>query len=1253
MVIGEKLGVYRLVAELGSGAMGTVYRAEDEAGAVFALKVVHAHLLSTPEFRERSLREARIGQQIRHENVVATYGIETEETDGEETLYLSMEYVEGDTLRALLLDMDRVPEDLCRHIAFEIVKALEAIHDKDVVHRDLKPENVLITKDHVVKVMDLGVARRTEETLALSKTGAFVGSIPYGAPEQFLASEPDPRSDLYALGVMLYELSTGKHPFPGTDAGMVIQSHLNVEPRPVAEINPQLTPFFEELVKVLLAKSPDDRFASAAAVADVLERAETSEWWIERVRSMRAAAQKPLRRVRVPRETGIYGRDEPIARLRASFDRACDGDGRVVIVEGEAGIGKTRLVDEFVAQLRESNVDFNFLFGSYPPGGAATAAGAFSTAYLEEFGAGGLEESLEEYLAVTPSLVPAFAALLRGEPTPKGEEPLNKDSLHAVFVHATRALAAERPTIVLIDDLHFAPNGGRGLFAALALALPGHRIMLVGASRPGLPEDWVANVEHLPHGSRLQVPRLGPKDLAALLMDAFGSQRLAEELAYQIGIKSDGNPFFAFEIIRGLREGQFITQKPDGTWVRTQVIEQIQIPSSVLDLVQARMADLGEDERSLLEVASCCGYEFDPRLVGEVLEMARIPALQKLGRIEKSHRLIRSVGARYLFDHHQVQEALYEGLAAPLREAYHAALADAIESRDYLDRSEGVTAVMLCRHLFLGGRGASAGAYLDVALSHLEKGYLHEAFVELIDQALSTTGLLTGHARVEILLRARAMLDLLGLNVRERAVLDEAMALTADGCAEPDVGLRARVLHKMGEHLYRASEYEPADGRFREALDLAESVGDRGLAGQVIGALGAIAFDQARFEDARDLFASYRDISIETGDRMGESAACGNLGIALKNLGQVEDARLCGERQLAISKEIGNGRGEAIATGNVGLIYSLLGQKDQARAHFESCLELSRRIGFRRGEASATGNLGTVYQDAGEFEKACECHRSHRELSRETGDRRSEAISAGNLGLGLASLGRYADAVSELESFRDLSRAIGNRRGEGMALETLGGVLRELGDLDAARSDIDAALELARENGARVPESCALRTLGLVAEDAGDVAESVRLFREALALQREIDYRTGEVPTLVLLARAEAKAGEPDASKAHLDEALTLAREVMMPGTIVLAAAHAAMAAPETVDVALVALTDHADRSACGERMEARFCLFQATNDATHLAAAHKLLSDLRNHAPEKYRETMIENVPLHRAIKAAWERQRGQFGSAETRILS
>jgi len=158
MQAGTDLGPYRVEHELGSGGMGTVYAATGDDGRV-ALKVVHPHLIGDDGFAERFRREARIGQAVGHRNVVRTLDCAT---DGER-LFLVMEYVEGQTLRELLDELGALPEELCRHVGREVCRGLGAIHAAGAVHRDLKPENVLITPDHEVKVMDLGVARLVDE----------------------------------------------------------------------------------------------------------------------------------------------------------------------------------------------------------------------------------------------------------------------------------------------------------------------------------------------------------------------------------------------------------------------------------------------------------------------------------------------------------------------------------------------------------------------------------------------------------------------------------------------------------------------------------------------------------------------------------------------------------------------------------------------------------------------------------------------------------------------------------------------------------------------------------------------------------------------------------------------------------------------------------------------------------------------------------------------------------------------------------
>ena len=157
-----------------------------------------------------------------------------------------------------MTELGTVPEELCRHVAHEVASGLAAIHAAGVVHRDLKPENVLITRDNVVKVMDLGVARATEDEVRLTQTNAFVGSLQYAAPEQFagVAAELDGRADLHALGVMLYELLTGANPYQDTDWRVVLQRVLKETPRRLGAVNPQVSPFLEEVVHTSAREGP-------------------------------------------------------------------------------------------------------------------------------------------------------------------------------------------------------------------------------------------------------------------------------------------------------------------------------------------------------------------------------------------------------------------------------------------------------------------------------------------------------------------------------------------------------------------------------------------------------------------------------------------------------------------------------------------------------------------------------------------------------------------------------------------------------------------------------------------------------------------------------------------------------------------------------------------------------------------------------------------------------------------------------------
>ncbi|MHC4952963.1 MAG: serine/threonine-protein kinase [Planctomycetota bacterium] len=1052
----EELGPYQLVSDLGSGAMGTVHLAIDADGEQRALKIIHRHLLQTKDYLKRFLREAEIGQQVNHENVVRTLAVGATERDGSTAHYLVMEYVEGQTLREMGGELGALPESLCRHIGLQIARGLSAIHNANVIHRDLKPENVLITNDHVVKIMDLGVARLVGEALRLSASGAFFGSVLYAAPEQWDSeAKLDGRVDLYALGVILHELVTGVRPrAESPDAVRNI--------RPVAEINPQVSPFFEQVVSSLVANHPSQRMANAELLCEVLTEGEDSAWWRERVSAMRADHRQPLRRIRVPRATALYGRNAELDRLMEWYGDAERGDGRMVLIRGEAGIGKTRLVDEFIGRLRKRREDFNFLFGSYLPGGAATGTGAFSTAYREHFGADRLEEVLAEYLHQTPLLVPAIAALLRGDPAPPDEESLTKDSMQAAFLRMSRALAEQRPTIVFIDDLQFAPAEGLALFASLAHGLVRSRILVIGAARRGVDPEWIGAVGRLENVRRLVLPRLGSVDVDRILHDAFGSKQLARDLGWRIAEKTDGNPYFVFEVLDDLRQRGRLSRSEQGVWEATNPDEDIAVPATVKELIRARIAQLDSDEQEYLQLASCCGFEFDPTLVAAAAELPIVPQLKLCGRIEANHRLIRADGGRYRFDHHQAHETIYGSVAEPLRVEYHALLGAALESRlcaagergEPTEPVAGAVAFDLCDHFLKGGRGARALPYLMRALRHLQRGFLHASSLDLADRALQVPGLLSDEARLDV------------LNIKIAAL----------------------------NMLMRADEEREA---LKETLALVETMDDPGRAAVAYNALGNHLHLVARFDEARTWLERARQCAIEAKNATEEIQAEQILGNIDYRLGSVEDAQAHYERCIDAARAAGERGLEAGATINLGMTFAARNDLTRASELYEQGLKLARRAKHRRAEAFGCSSLGRVRMLQGHYGQALEHARHFRQLCHEIGDVRGELSAAAAVATVLGYFGALDEVAEELESAHQLARDTVDPFHTAYIVQTRAWVAEQRGNLAEAESLQREALACRAEAGDLEGTALSLLELGRVLLARGDLHGAEQSFERA------------------------------------------------------------------------------------------------------------------------------------------------------------
>jgi non-specific serine/threonine protein kinase len=260
---------YELFEKLGEGGMGVVYKAQDtKLDRVVALKFLPNHLTANETERARLLQEAKAAAALNHPNICTIYGIE--EHDNE--LFIIMEFVDGKNLRTQISNpASPIPLDQIVDWSLQVVEALTAAHEKGVTHRDIKPDNIIVTAKNQIKVMDFGLAK-LKGGLGLTRSGASVGTIAYMSPEQIQGLEVDQRTDLWALGVVLYEMLTGQRPFRGAHESAIMYEILNVQPKAIQTLRADLPEHLQVLVSRLLQKDPTKRISSAAEIIPLLKK---------------------------------------------------------------------------------------------------------------------------------------------------------------------------------------------------------------------------------------------------------------------------------------------------------------------------------------------------------------------------------------------------------------------------------------------------------------------------------------------------------------------------------------------------------------------------------------------------------------------------------------------------------------------------------------------------------------------------------------------------------------------------------------------------------------------------------------------------------------------------------------------------------------------------------------------------------------------------------------------------------------------
>ncbi|MCB9643161.1 MAG: protein kinase [Myxococcales bacterium] len=1077
----KQIGIYRVIKSLGGGGMGVVYLVEDmEAGGQYALKVLSPSLTLTEREIRRFRREFMTMSRLRHPNIVEVY----ESGMDDDSLYFVMEYVKGAHLRQRFLDRNYTEEspqdpDWLSYInhperteavlktMLQICDALAWIHSYNIVHRDLKPENLLIKRDGRVKLLDFGIAKRLGGG-DLTQSRSILGTFSYLSPEQALCEDVDGRSDLYALGVILYELLTGRPPFMSAEPIGRIFMHMNKPAPPLNNWNPQLDPRLEEIVLRLLEKDPMNRFQRAEDLRAALEECipgqrHASGWMVASASGERVIA-----------EPAFVGRQHERQLFLEQLENTRNGVGTLFLLSGNTGMGKTRLAREFLASARAQQVECCSVrcLSDSPPYAAYQELleqlrtslmlrdtslpqrlwgreGDFWFRMTEAPLIGQVKEREKALAAQDPNRLDMSMTISSSEDTltptnSSGPEEEKAQLFDAVRFMISRILETE-PLVFFLDDLMSADETSLELTEYLVRSLTHltspYRLMLLGTFR----NEDVGPEHPLNH---LMV-RLTPQQLYQIHdLKPLPSAQVAEMTNSMVGIppapqtleqlmlQSQGIPFFVKELVKAWHEEGLLFDEEMQLYLAQKGASSEEeggvrghLPSAIRNRLSRRLERLSAQARGLSEWIAVLDQDVSFEILSEVTGLPEEQLLQLLDELIQQKILSEdwtSGSERYRFDHPGIQETVYLQLSEDARRSYHIGVAYALRR---LSATEGAFE-LLGHHFAAGGDELNAAWFLLLAAERQLRAFAHRSTWELLERCQQ---IYHRHSTAPLFEPATAWWWRYHLAYLE---LMEAVAQYRQGLELVEYALQTMPTGGDTTPLLRwKATFLREIGNYREALAcvkvaLAEPTENEDLRLYLLQESGRIYRAQGRYSAALE---AYREA----------------LAWAVSRKLIWEQGRL---------------------SGMIGQVLHQRGEFPEAEAYYLQSLEIATQGGDRRGEIEAMCKLGTLELDSGNVAASLKRFEKATAAARALGDRRMECTAMALSGQLQGDRRLYSEAQETLENALVISQELGDQRMEGELLSWLGVQCYNRDRLEAARLYLEEGIQRSQFVGDRLLE---------------------------------------------------------------------------------------------------------------------------------------------------------------------------------------
>jgi len=924
-------GRYLLNEPLGTGGMGVVYRAWDRLTEQdVALKRVtsagerwlFASFSSDGDSRVALAREFQFLASLRHPHIISVldYGF-----DDERQPYFTMPLLAN--APDILTASTHAPNGQFAGYAVQILQALIYLHQRGIIHRDLKPANILVQPDGTVKLLDFGLAAYSEEA------NAAAGTLNYLAPEIMLGERASVESDLYAVGLIVYEMFMGQHPFAGRTLDETLRRMQNETPNlngiPIA-----LHPFLRKL----LARDPTGRYSSAAQALAALRIALDDTSPFEDRNALASGLQT----------APFVGRERELERLREALDRMLDGCGGLWLIGGESGVGKSRFVNELRIRALVR--------------GALVLTGQEVVSGREPFQL--WKETIRRLALLVPLTefeVAELSQIVPDLPTLSGITPAPASSLDADRIaHLIADLVARcpLPSVLILEDLQWSEES----FAPLRILidrLPTLPLLIIATYRD---DERTALPRQLPGAKVIRLERLAPPDIIRLSQTMMGSVGARPEVVDLLQRETEGNVFFLVETVRALAEMSGGLRE----------IGEVTLPRSIFaggmrTIIERRLEKMPMEYRPLLWQAAVYGRALDVVLLRALNARAARPVNFDVWLSAGLDTAIFEIADGVpRFAHDKLREASIECIPKTERAEVHRQVAFMLET---LHRDSRPDAEAVLHHWSQAGNAERELFYIPiVAAQQIElSGRYHEAR-EILQRGLR---LLDIHPDP---LKQRAILRLLGQAAfqlgeyrdaqKHRVAYLEAAETQHNRSAEADARLALGETYAMLGSLERAVWY------IRESLDLSEMLADLPLIAAANASLGVMYTQMGRYVVAAIHHRRALDLRRAHGDKRLVADSLQAFGYNSILQGDDETAWEHNAEALALCEALGDRNGQAHALANLGSVFMFRGDYETANSFFKRSMTLNDASGSWRGLCDDLNSFGYLAELRGNFDEA-------------------------------------------------------------------------------------------------------------------------------------------------------------------------------------------------------------------------------------------------------------------------------------------